>query len=293
MRVLIADDSKVMRSMLTDWVVSMGYDVLVASNGGEAVDVAQHEDFDIAIIDWEMPKRNGIQVVEILRGNPRTAYAHIILITASDNDDFLIQALEGGADDFVPKPFARATLLARLRAAARIVNMRQEILTLASTDMLTGAANRRSFMERASQHLMSAQRRACPICVLASDIDFFKNINDTYGHAGGDAALKTFVSTCSRMLRPLDLIGRVGGEEFAFLLPDTRLPGAVSVGERLRAAVASLEIPFDDRLIRMTVSFGAAEVETGIGSIEPALIAADTALYRAKENGRNRVEQAA
>lgn len=289
MRVLIADDTKLMRSMLSEWVTSLGFEVLLASDGDQAIRAAQQNDFDIAIIDWEMPKLTGMEVVKRFRAWPRTAYVHIILITACENDDRLIQALEGGADDYISKPIAQASLMAHLRAGARIVEMRKEILKLAGTDMLTGTVNRRAFMERSSQQLAGARRTASPVSVLVADLDFFKRINDTYGHAGGDVALKTFASTCADMLRPLDMLGRIGGEEFAILLPGTQLPEAVAVGERLRAAVERKAIPFGDVKIRLTVSIGAAKAETEAETIEPALAAADAALYRAKENGRNRV----
>lgn len=289
MRVLIADDTMFMRTLLMSWVESMGYVALVAADGAEAMTIAQREGFDIAIIDWEMPKLSGMEVIGALRANPRTAYAHIILITGGGEQDRLVQALEGGADDFVRKPIYPPALTARLRAGARLVTMRQEILKLATTDPLTGVANRRHFFERAGEHLATNRRRMAPLSVLAADIDHFKAINDGRGHAGGDAALKRFAETCLAELRPMDLLGRLGGEEFAVLLPDTSVSGAVAVAERLRAAVATLA-PDDGG--PMTVSIGVAGVATGAETIDPALAAADGALYRAKARGRNRVERA-
>lgn len=289
MRVLIADDTMFMRTLLMSWVESMGYVALAAADGAEAVTIAERDGFDIAIIDWEMPKLSGMEVIGALRANPRTAYAHIILITGGDEQDRLVQALEGGADDFVRKPIYPPALMARLRAGARIVTMRQEILKLATVDPLTGAANRRHFFERASEHLAMNRRRLTPLSVLAADIDHFKAINDGRGHAGGDAALQRFAETCRAELRPMDLLGRLGGEEFAVLLPDTSASGALAVAERLRAAVAALA---SDAGGPMTVSIGVAEVPAGAETIDPALAAADGALYRAKARGRNRVERA-
>lgn len=293
MRVLIADDTLVMRSMLSDWISAQGHEVILAEDGEKAERLAETQDFQIAIIDWEMPKRNGMQVIETLRSSRRTQYAHLILITGAADPDMLIKALEGGADDFIRKPINPAAFLARFRAAVRIATMRQDILRLASTDVLTGVANRRSFFERAKELQANARRRHSPLTLLAVDVDFFKKINDAYGHAAGDEALRIFADICRGLLRPLDLIGRLGGEEFAILLPDTTLSGAQRVAERLREAVASTEVVDGGHRFTMTISIGVCETPHDHASIDPTLAAADQALYRAKQSGRNRVERAA
>lgn len=289
MRVLIADDMNSMRSMLAKVIKSMGFDVIVAADGDEAVKALQEKDIDIAIIDWEMPSLNGIEVIEWLRSSPRTVYTHVIMITGSDADDRLITALNGGADDFISKPIKPPVLMARIRAGARIVAMRHEIMALASTDMLTGAVSRRAFFERAEQELSAARRNGRPVSILVADLDHFKKVNDTYGHKGGDAALKAFAAVCAEVLRPHDTLGRIGGEEFSILLPETTLVEALSIGERLRAAVENHPIPVGNTVIRITTSLGVAEVDACAQSIEPALSAGDRALYRAKEKGRNQV----
>jgi two-component system, cell cycle response regulator len=293
MRVLIADDTLVMRSMLSEWISAQGHEVILAEDGEKAVRAAETNDFHIGIIDWEMPKRNGMQVIDVLRHNQRTQYAHLILITGAADPNMLIKALEGGADDFIRKPINPAAFLARFRAGVRMVTMREDILRLASTDTLTGVANRRSFFERATELLANAKRRHSPMALLATDIDFFKKINDTYGHAAGDVALKLFADICRSMLRPLDLIGRLGGEEFAVLLPDTTLSGAQKVAERLREAVAAAVVVEGEHRFSMTVSIGVCEAPPGETFIDSTLAAADHALYRAKHGGRNRVERGA
>lgn len=294
MRVLIADDTQTMRAMLADWITAQGHEVLLAEDGDKAVRIGETQDFQVAIIDWEMPGRNGMQVIEALRAHRRSQYCHIILITADDDPDMLIRALEGGADDFIRKPVIPAAFLARFRAAARIAAMREDILRLASTDVLTGVANRRSFFERGGELLANARRRHSPLALLATDIDYFKKINDAYGHAAGDEALRRFAAVCRDLLRPLDLLGRLGGEEFAVLLPDTTLAGALRVAERLREAVAAARVSQEGGTsFSMTVSIGVGEIPPDDASLEPTLAAADRALYRAKQSGRNRVERAA
>lgn len=291
MRILIADDTRLMRALLSSWIVDLGHEVLLAEDGEAAERVAAEEDFQIAIIDWEMPKKNGLEVIQTLRQSPRSQYAHMIVCTAAQDPEMLINALEAGADDFIAKPLDRAVFLARFRAAARIVAMREDIIRLAGTDALTGVANRRSFFERAEEMLANARRTGGPVATLLIDIDYFKKINDLYGHAAGDQALRRFSETANAQLRPLDQIGRIGGEEFAVLLPDTTLKGALSVAERLRQAVAEAEIVADDGVrFAMTVSIGVCEVEPGVAKIDPALACADRALYRAKQSGRNRIE---
>lgn len=291
MRVLVADDTAVMRAMLAEWIEGMGFTVTTANDGVEATAVAEREGFDIAVIDWEMPRLSGMDAIRALRANPKTAFSHIVLITGHDDQNRLIQALEGGADDFISKPINAAALIARLKAGARIVSMRQEIMQLASTDALTGTANRRSFFNRSDEQAAVARRSRRPLSMLAIDLDHFKKVNDTHGHAGGDKALVGCAVALRSVLRPADVLGRIGGEEFAVLLTDTTGSGAMAVAERMRAAVADAAIEHNGKAIPLTASIGVAEWP-GSGGVDVTLAAADSALYRAKANGRNRVERA-
>ncbi len=290
MRVLVADDTIVMRTMLSSWVRDLGYTPILAKDGAEALELAFQDGFDIAVIDWEMPKLTGMEVIRQLKEHPKTTYGHLILVTGRSDQNSLIEALDGGADDFIRKPLVPAELVARVRAGARIVEMRNKIIRLAETDPLTGAANRRCFLERAEAAAADALRRQRSLSVLLLDIDFFKKVNDTYGHGGGDEALKRFVEGCGTALRPNDLLGRFGGEEFVVLLPETNPYVAVSIAERLRTAVEALTITHDGTSFRITVSCGVAAVAAD--GLDGALSRADIALYEAKQKGRNRVEMA-
>ncbi|MBP2310945.1 diguanylate cyclase [Azospirillum soli] len=289
MRVLIADDTVLMRAMLSEQVASYGHEVILAKDGQEALDRARAEPFDIAIIDWEMPKLCGLEVCWHLRADPRTAYKYLILMTAHDDAFYEFKALDAGADDFIHKPVNAAHLKARLKAGGRITEMHRQLLEQAHTDPLTGAANRRFFLERAQEEIARSRRYGHPLSVLMTDIDHFKRINDTHGHAAGDEALKRFANLLRDDLRPSDLIGRYGGEEFVVLLPETELADAPAVAERLRAKVEGAELVHDGISFHMTVSIGVAAVDLRDGMIEAALNEADAALYRAKETGRNRV----
>lgn len=168
--------------------------------------------------------------------------------------------------------------------------LEQELRIQASTDSLTGAANRRRWLELAEQEIGHARRHGQPLAVLMMDMDHFKLINDGHGHAAGDRVLVTFAQACREQLRSHDVLGRMGGEEFCVLLPATELEGAAEVGERIRQAAAALAILLEDSSrLPVSVSIGVALVTAADSGIDVALAKADLALYRAKQSGRNRV----
>ncbi|SDG88086.1 PAS domain S-box-containing protein/diguanylate cyclase (GGDEF) domain-containing protein [Roseospirillum parvum] len=168
--------------------------------------------------------------------------------------------------------------------------LENELRRMATTDFLTGACNRRRFLEIAGLEIERARRHGRPLSVLTMDIDHFKQINDTHGHATGDLALKAFVAACEETLRGGDALGRMGGEEFAALLPETDAAGALVLGERLRAAVSRIDLRGADRRpVPMTVSIGQATLNPAEPNLDALLAEADRALYRAKQDGRDRV----
>jgi two-component system cell cycle response regulator len=168
------------------------------------------------------------------------------------------------------------------------------LVQLATTDFLTSAYNRRHFMQLAGAELSRAGRYGRPVTLMMLDIDFFKRVNDERGHAAGDEALKAFVNLIRDVLRDQDRLGRMGGEEFAVVLPETAQDAAVVVADRLRSRLAVLEIPVGGGgPLRLTTSIGVAECKLRDGEgLEAGLSRADVALYRAKALGRNRVEVA-
>ncbi len=169
------------------------------------------------------------------------------------------------------------------------VHAEQDLKRLATTDYLTGTFNRRYFFEACERELNRAQRYSHPTTVLMVDIDQFKNINDTHGHAAGDEALVCFSATCRDLLRGEDILGRFGGEEFAILLPETDKTGAAQVAERLRARIEKVQITNEKHAFQFTVSIGAALCSPADDSVKKILDRADQALYEAKSAGRNRV----
>lgn len=165
--------------------------------------------------------------------------------------------------------------------------LEEELKRRAATDFLTGVSNRRSFLHRAQEELLRSERYGHSLALLMLDIDRFKSINDTHGHAMGDAVLKAVVAACHQNLRQVDILGRLGGEEFAALLPQTDQAGALAICERVRQAVANITLPAKEGMVCVTASLGLAELHRG-ESLDALMRRADTALYRAKGEGRNR-----
>jgi diguanylate cyclase (GGDEF)-like protein len=202
---------------------------------------------------------------------------------------------------FLVPGLAIACLLVRLREQAdrsawalrhELEAERERLAHLACTDALTGVHNRRSFMDRLAAAASLGARHGRPVSVLLLDVDHFKAINDTHGHPVGDSTLRALAATCLRSLRDGDCVGRLGGEEFAVLLPETDGAGAVVIGERLRAALARTEVPASGVRLRFTVSVGVASLDAAADDAEKLLHRADEALYAAKRGGRNRVKAA-
>ncbi|WP_448189546.1 diguanylate cyclase [Azospirillum sp. sgz301742] len=182
-------------------------------------------------------------------------------------------------------------LTAVIRDVTERKRFESELKILATTDPLTGLSNRRAFLSAAERELGRVRRYGRPAAVLMFDIDHFKRINDTHGHAVGDVALQRVAAACRELLRDSDLVGRLGGEEFGVLLPETDTASALDVAERLRAALAAAVVPAPEgATLTLTASIGVAVCEARDGSIEQALGRADRALYRAKGAGRNRIE---
>jgi diguanylate cyclase (GGDEF)-like protein len=161
---------------------------------------------------------------------------------------------------------------------------------IAATDPLTNVANRRSIEQLGADAIARARTARQPLCALALDVDHFKSVNDGHGHPCGDQVLARIAHACRDALRHFDLLGRTGGEEFLVLLPDTRLEHAWPIAERLRAAVAAIDFTDIANGLEVTISIGMAELQPGDASLRELVGRADSALYQAKANGRNRIE---
>jgi len=288
MRILIAEDEPTSRKLLAAVLQKGGHEVVVTSNGAEAWEAARKPGAPkLLILDWMMPEMDGFEVCRRIRALPTDEPPYIMLLTALDDEEHLVSGLSEGADDYVAKPFRTRELLARVEVAGRIVGLQSRLAQEASVDSLTGVANRVAILRTLERELACAQRTHAEVGVAILDIDFFKKVNDTLGHAGGDEVLREFALRCAQALRMRDALGRYGGEEFLIVAPGCHVLDPL--WERIRASIAATPFFVGTELRPVTVSIG---VSSGIWSATPQdlIEAADKALYRAKRGGRNRVE---
>ncbi|MEW6335244.1 MAG: diguanylate cyclase, partial [Thermodesulfobacteriota bacterium] len=283
--------------MLTRMVADMGYSTTTAATGKDALARLQEQPADIVLLDLTMPEMDGFEFCQAVQAGAHSRDLHIIITSARDTLEEKVKGLSLGAADYLTKPFSLIELQARIKVGERIVRYQktlreqQSLLEqLARQDALTGLANRRCFDERAREEAVRAKRYRHPLSLLLADLDHFKSINDTHGHAFGDTVLREVGQTFFRYCRATDLCARYGGEEFVILLPETGLEDARNVAERLCSAVRSLVFHPPQNRIHITVSFGAASMDPDYrGSIEGILEQADQGLYQAKRSGRDRV----
>jgi diguanylate cyclase (GGDEF)-like protein len=288
-KVLIADDDPAILRLLTHWLEAVGYEVRQANDGAEALQAVREDCPHFLITDWEMPNLDGIGLCRQIREEGLPHYVYSVLLTGrSDAGDSII-GLEAGADDLLTKPVSAPELLARLRAGARVVELENQLVSLARTDPLTGIPNRWVFFEHFERELLRASRYDLPLTCVLVDIDFFKTVNDTHGHVIGDVILKAFARALSQQCRPSDYICRYGGEEFCVLLTETSEENGAIWAERIRGALHEIAIPVGSQLVEVTASFGVAERHASTNGPEDLVDKADDALRVAKHTGRDRV----
>ncbi len=298
MRILIADDSIVSRHLLDSTLRKWGYDVVVASDGIEAWNQLQGDDApSIAILDWVMPGLTGPEVCHLIRKRARESYTYILLLTSKSLKADLIEGMESGADDYITKPFDQHELKVRLRAGTRIIELQAELLAArealreqATKDFLTSIWNRSSILEILDREIARSEREHRALGVVMADLDKFKLINDTHGHCAGDAVLKESVRRMQSSIRSYDAIGRYGGEEFLIVLPGCDEACTFGQAERLRRHLRDDHMQISQSIYTVTASFGATSIIPGSKITGESLIrTADQALYRAKDEGRDRV----
>jgi diguanylate cyclase (GGDEF)-like protein len=275
------------------------YDLYIAHSGAMGLRLVQEVGPDVILLDVMMPEMDGYETLRQLRQLPNGDSLPVIFLTADDRVETQVKCLTLGADDFIAKPVVLPVVLTRLRNVIVRQALEQELRRLATTDGLTGVFNRRHFFalaeaERARVVRYSGVVRYSASCsVLMLDIDHFKAVNDHHGHAAGDAVLKAFAETIAGLLRSSDTFGRLGGEEFAVLLPHTDRDGALNLAERLRLAVAGIRVAVEaGREVAVTTSIGVTRMTMDDRCFDEALRRADAALYAAKAGGRNRVREA-
>jgi two-component system, cell cycle response regulator len=301
LKVLIADDNSVSRLLLERLLSKWGYEVIQANDGARAWEILQTEDPPrLVILDWMMPGMSGIEVCREARKRVAYAYAYILLVTSKEDKNDVIQGLEAGADDYLTKPFFPEELRARIRVGLRILELEDKLVAAADVlqykathDELTGLLNRASIADFLRRELERARRHSGLCGVILADLDHFKSVNDTLGHGAGDAVLRETAQRLVEGVRAYDAVGRYGGEEFLIVLPGC---DAVSLRQRAENILEGFRArPFiaGESSIAVKVSLGAAcSSSWSAPNLESIVRAADRALYRAKQNGRDRVELA-
>jgi two-component system, cell cycle response regulator len=297
--VLVVDDDVLVREELVALIGQAGYEVRVASSGTEALAVFDKDPCRIVLSDWEMPDMDGVALCRNIRSRRLPSYTYVLMLTVRRTKRDVVAGLSAGADDYVVKGAPPEELLARLAVGRRITGLEHSLRAsslenrrLAFTDSLTGAYNRRFLMKHLPREYERSRRHQHPLAVLVCDLDHFKLVNDGYGHAAGDSVLQDVTRRMTDTLRSSDWVVRAGGEEFVVVLPETDLAGAAIVADKLRAEIAAHPVTAGTLTVPITISVGYSAVATDEElerfSFDELLRTADSRLYEAKVEGRNR-----
>lgn len=282
MRILLAEPSRIGRTIVANMLSADGHEIVCSGDADEALAFMRSgQEFDVLITAIEFATISGFELcweAKLCTDNARPVY--VIVLSSSRDELKLVEALDSGADDYLTKPPRASELLARLRAAGRLLAAQNDLIRLASYDSLTNLRNRRSFFEELEKNSFAS----IPVSVLMLDVDHFKQINDRYGHDIGDEVLRVIARRASAIDKQFS---RLGGEEFGLLI-HAPLHVAGEIGERIRFAIANEPFETAAGMLTVTASIGIAERAPGT-NFEDAMREADVALYASKSGGRNRV----
>jgi two-component system, cell cycle response regulator len=296
-RILIIDDSRLITQFGRNILTGVGHAVFTADSGEAGLDLALKEQPDLILLDVILPGKDGYQICEQLKNTESSHEIPVIMLTSKAEPADKIKGLVLGAVDYVTKPFDAGELIARVNTHLRIKELyealqekNRQLQDLANRDGLTGLYNHRFFHEHLNREINRVRRYGGVISCAIADIDYFKKVNDSYGHQTGDSILKEVAQILQKGIRDTDLTARYGGEEFALVLVQTESQSARSVCERIRTQIAAFPFPPASTPLHITASFGIATFpSTGIKEEKDLVEAADQALYQAKEGGRNKV----
>lgn len=306
--ILAVDDLEIGRESIRNSLFRAGYpDVRIASSAQEALAMLEKRAADVVLADWVMPEIDGLELAQRIRrmDEARMHYTSVVLLTVKDGVEPLVEAFERGVDDYITRPVSDRELAARIYAAGRVAMQQNTLMEtvarlgcendklkeLATTDPLTGVGNRRYMEAHLASLIKETHARGGVTTCAIVDLDHFKHINDRFGHPVGDEVLRGFARRLCWSVRPADVVTRIGGEEFAILMhhPDPSKYSPV-IFERLRRTVAQHPISTSVGDIPVTASIGVASYSGDSDMDGEALVtAADSMLYAAKRQGRNRV----
>ncbi|MHB1085667.1 MAG: sensor domain-containing diguanylate cyclase [Thiobacillus sp.] len=309
LRIVVADGNASTRHHIMALLAEEGgHFVYPADNGNTALALAMEVLPHVIIAHYDLPRLNAPELCQALRATEEGRRMHIVLMANEHDEDHQTQAYEAGADAYAPASISAIGLRARLYAAQRLMQLQnawakdraqlrqtaaelavanRRLANAALTDLLTGLPNRRSAMDQLEQAWSAASRSGTPLSVMVIDLDHFKHINDTYGHATGDIVLREAADTLRAAARREDSVCRIGGEEFLVICPNTPLRAALQSAERLRAALEAKQIAIGESAQSITASIGVSAREPGTVDTDALVSKADQALYVAKDAGRN------
>jgi two-component system, cell cycle response regulator len=301
MRALVVDDSAGVRRMIRRLLQRNGIEVSEAQNGLEALGLVenQKEVYDIVITDYYMPEMCGDELCLLLRQREDMKQVPKFFVSAFDDRDSTLEFFKAGASDYLRKPFIEEELQAKVEIhlrAKKYVNelekLNKKLEDLAIRDGLTGLFNRRYLKDEMERVFSQATRYNFELSCILLDLDFFKKINDTYGHAFGDLVLVQFAEILKKRVRKSDIAARYGGEEFVVLLPNTNSSGAANMAESIRSYMSQHVFSDGTTKTHVHISVGISSLKADKPENPDKLVSfADEALYTAKESGRNRVCQ--
>lgn len=294
MKILVVEDNRLTRRMLQRYLEELGYEVLGAGDGPEALELVARHRVRLVLTDWEMPGMSGIELVQRIRAGHDGAYKYLIFLTAREGKSDLVAGIGAGADDYIRKPFDKDELAVRVRAGQRIVELQERLEGLAETDPLTGTWNRRGLERWFEDPDGAAAMTAGPLAFVMVDLDHFKAVNDRFGHAVGDLALRVVAQRLQAGFPAGTRVARLGGEEFLGVFAAADPGAAMAAAEAVRVSLQCEPLRLDDgcTAIAVTGSFGVCLGRPGATSrddLAGALRRSDGALYGSKTHGRNRV----
>jgi diguanylate cyclase (GGDEF)-like protein len=289
-RILVIDDAGISRLSIGMQLMTERMEVLEAPDGMTGLAIAISQQPKLILLDLWLPGWDGFETLRRLQDHPRTRAIPVILISGSASTREKARGLDEGAVDFIVKPLDPIELRARIRVALRTKFLQDLLEQRAHLDGLTGLGNRHALGQRLAAEWELALRRDSTLSVLIADLDHFKQINDTHGHATGDDVLCRAAHVLRHVARAGDFVARYGGEEFVIVAPDCDLDGGLQLAERFRHEVSQLNLPLGNERIQLTASVGVAcSSDEFISRPDHMLSRADNALYEAKAAGRNRV----
>jgi diguanylate cyclase (GGDEF)-like protein len=284
MKILIAEDDPISRRLLESQLIKWNYEVVITSDGKAALEALQSEDPpSIAILDWMMPEMDGVKVCQEIRKQENEHYTYVLLLTAKDRKEDLIEGLEAGADDYVIKPFNAHELDMRIKAGKRIIELEKKLRMLTIKDELTNLYNRRGLIELSKRQMKIAKRQKIPVSLLFADIDDFKIINDTFGHKEGDSILIETARILNETYRETDIITRIGGDEFAVLLMGASENDIDVIKNRLQENIDSSNKRNNKHKLSLSIGIATSHPEL-INDIEHLLTRADKLMYEQKNS---------